>query len=138
MTPLLGAATIAMGFGVGVASALFGIGGGILMVPFMVLALELTQHVSEGTSLLVIVPTALVGAIAHARRGYVDGRAAGWLAAGGIAGALIGALIGLEISGETLRRLFAVLVAIVGARLIYDGVMERRATTSGESSPPRA
>jgi uncharacterized membrane protein YfcA len=119
-----------MGVVVGVTSALFGVGGGILMVPFMVLALEMTQHVSEGTSLLVIVPTALVGAIAHSRRGYVDRRAAGALAVGGVVGALIGALLSLELPSDTLQRMFAVVAAIAGARLIYDGVKGPGATAS--------
>ena len=122
MTPLLGVATVAMGLGVGITSALFGVGGGILMVPYMVLVLDLTQHVSEGTSLLVIVPTALVGAIAHARNGYVERASAGWLAVGGVAGAVLGALLGLELDGDTLRRLFAVLVAVVGMKMTYDGI----------------
>ena len=134
MTPLLGVATVAMGVGVGVTSALFGVGGGILMVPFLVLVLDLSQHVAEGTSLLVIVPTALAGAIAHSRRGYVDRGAAGWLAAGGVAGALLGALLGLEISGDTLQKLFAALVAVVGARLIYDGFSERGRSSEASSS----
>jgi uncharacterized membrane protein YfcA len=134
VTPIVGLATAAMGVGVGVTSALFGVGGGIIMVPFLVLALGLTQHVAEGTSLLVIVPTALVGAIAHSRRGYVDVRAAGWLAAGGVAGALLGALLGLELSGETLQKLFGVLAGVVGARLIYDGLTEERRSSEASSS----
>lgn len=125
MTVLLAAVAVLMGIIVGVTSALFGVGGGILMVPFMVLVLDLTQHVSEGTSLLVIVPTALAGAIAHGKRGYVDKNAAAVLAAGGVIGALLGAVVGLELSGDLLRKLFAVLVAFVGVRLIYDGVTAR-------------
>jgi uncharacterized membrane protein YfcA len=136
VSPLLGLATVGVGVVVGVTSALFGVGGGILMVPFMVLALEMTQHVSEGTSLLVIVPTALMGTIAHSRRGYVDRRAAGALAGGGIAGAFIGALVSLELPGDALQRAFAVLTAIVGARLIYDGIKGRRSATSSASPSP--
>ena len=136
MTPLLGVITVVMGLGVGVTSALFGVGGGILMVPFMVLVLDLSQHVSEGTSLLVIVPTALVGAIAHNRRGYVDKTTAGWLAAGGIAGAALGALLGLELSGPTLQKLFAGLLAFAGVRMIYDGIAEGRTEASEARSRP--
>lgn len=133
MTPLLGIMTAAMGVVVGITSALFGVGGGILMVPFMVLVLELTQHVSEGTSLLVIVPTALVGTIAHSRHGYVDRRAAGSLAVGGIVGAIIGALVGLELPGGTLQKMFAVVAAIAGARLIYDGIRGRDGSSASPS-----
>ena len=118
--------SVATGLVVGVMSALFGVGGGVLLVPFMVLVLDLTQHSAEGTSLLVIVPTALVGAVAHAKRGYVDVKTVAFLAAGGIAGAVLGAFLGLELSGEMLRKLFAALVAFVGMRLVYDGLKRER------------
>ena len=126
MTLLLAGLTAAMGILVGVFSGLFGVGGGIVMVPFMVLVLGLSQHVSEGTSLLVIVPPALVGAIAHHKRGYVDMQGVAMLAVGGIVGAILGALLGLELSSEVLRSLFAALVALVGVRLVVDGFRNRR------------
>ncbi len=110
---------------VGIMSALFGVGGGILRVPFMVLVLDLTQHTAEGTSLLVVVPTAIAGTIAHRRHGYVDATTALRLGVGGVMGAVAGALVGLDLSGSTLRLLFAVLLAIVGARVIYEGLTEK-------------
>ena len=116
----------AFGVVVGFLSAMFGIGGGIVMVPFMVLLLDRTQHLAEGTSLLVIVPTAIAGVIAHARRGYVDFRTAGWVAIGGVAGAFIGARIALSSSQDVLRILFAVFLVIMGARLIRAGSRVRR------------
>lgn len=125
MTILLAVVTALVGILVGIFSALFGVGGGIVMVPFMVLVLGLTQHVSEGTSLLVIVPTALAGVLAHRKRGYVDGKTVALLAAGGVVGAVLGALLGLELSGQLLRQLFAVLVAFVGIRLIVEGSRSR-------------
>jgi uncharacterized membrane protein YfcA len=111
---------------VGVLSALFGVGGGILMVPFMVLALDETQHVAEGTSLLVIVPTALVGVLVHRRGGFVDFRSAGLMAAGGMGGAYGGAALALRLHGETLQVMFGILMAIVGARTIVKGVAQMR------------
>lgn len=122
MTILLAVVTALTGVLVGAFSALFGVGGGVVMVPFMVLVLGLTQHVSEGTSLLVIVPTALVGALAHRKRGYVDEKGVAMLAIGGVVGATIGALVGLEVPSEVLQKLFAGLVAVVGARLVLDGL----------------
>ena len=118
---MLAVATVLMGVLVGAFSALFGVGGGILMVPFVVVVLGFGQHVAEGTSLLVIVPTALVGAIAHAKRGYVDVPAVVMLGAGGVLGAWLGAIVGLELSDDLLRDLFAALVAVVGVRMIFDG-----------------
>lgn len=120
---------VAAGVLVGVLSALFGVGGGILMVPFMVLALDKTQHVAEGTSLLVIVPTALVGVLLHRRGDFVDFRAAALMAAGGMGGAYIGAALALRLPGETLQVMFGILMAIVGARTIVKGVAQMRSET---------
>ena len=103
---------------VGVFAALFGVGGGLLMVPFIVLVLDEGQHLAEGTSLLVMIATALVGALAHTRRGYVDWKGAGVIGLAGIAGAVAGALVALGTSGETLTRAFGVVLVVVGLRLI--------------------
>jgi len=125
MTVAVALGTAVAGILVGIFSAVFGVGGGVLMVPFLVLALGLGQHVSEGTSLVVIVPTALAGAIAHAKRGYVDKRAAATLAAGGVIGAASGAIVGLQLPGELLRKLFALVMAVVGVRMVVDGVRRK-------------
>jgi uncharacterized membrane protein YfcA len=112
----------AAGLLVGVLSALFGVGGGILMVPFMVLVLGEGQHLAEGTSLLVIIVTAIVGTYGHSKRGYVSFRSAALLAAGGIGGSVLGALVALETPGDTLKKLFAGLVIFSGVRLILKSV----------------
>ena len=126
MTFQVAVLVVAFGIAVGVFSAVFGVGGGVLMVPFMVLALDLTQHTAEGSSLLAIVPIALAGAYSHHRNGFVEWKTAARLAAGGVLGALAGALVGLGVPAELLQTLFAALVAIVGVRLIRDGIAARR------------
>lgn len=122
----LAIAIIGAGALVGVLSALFGVGGGILMVPFMVLILEKGQHLAEGTSLLVIVPTALVGVVAHRKSNFVGFQAAALLAVGGMAGAYIGAALALRLDAETLQVLFGILMAIVGVRTIREGLRQQR------------
>ena len=117
----------AFGVLVGLLSALFGIGGGIAMVPFMVLLLDRSPHLAEGTSLLVIVPTAIAGVIAHHKRGFVSFRHAGWLAVGGVFGAFIGARLALSIDDEALKTLFGVFLAVMGVRTILQGRELRRA-----------
>ena len=112
---------VAFGVVVGMLSALFGIGGGIAMVPFMVLVLGEGQHLAEGTSLLVMIPTAIAGVVAHNRRGYVSFRLAGLLVVGGIVGTVLGALLALEIDGDRLRTYFAIFLALMGVRLIIRG-----------------
>ncbi len=114
---------VALGAGSGIVSGLLGVGGGVLMVPGMVLFLGTTQHVAEGTSLLVIIPTALVGAATLYRRGNVMLLAAVILGAGGAAGALIGSRIALGAPSHTLRVVFAAYLIIIGVRM---GIPARR------------
>ena len=118
--------TLLAGSIVGAMSAFFGVGGGLLMVPFMVLVLSSSQHVAEGTSLVVIVPTAVAGVVAHSRRGLVDFRLSGWLSVGGVIGAVLGAGVALGTNGALLRLLFGILVIGVGIRFIYQGVTADR------------
>jgi uncharacterized membrane protein YfcA len=122
MTAELIVVTIVAGVMVGVMSGFLGVGGGLLMVPFMVLVLGVTQHIAEGTSLLVIVPTAIAGVIVHNKKGLVDFRSALWLGGGGIAGAVVGARIALGTAGDSLRTLFGALVIVVGVRFIQQGL----------------
>lgn len=114
--------TAAFGVGVGLLSALFGIGGGIAMVPFMVLVLERSQHLAEGTSLLVIIPTAIAGVIAHHKRGYVSFNVAGTLAVGGVVGAFLGARLALTLDASALETYFAIFLVLMGVRIILEGV----------------
>ncbi|HET6398143.1 MAG TPA: sulfite exporter TauE/SafE family protein [Candidatus Thermoplasmatota archaeon] len=122
VTPELDAAVLAglaaLGLLAGVLSAVMGVGGGVVMVPVMVLLIGFGQHVAEGTSLLVIVPTALMGAWRHTRNGYTDWRLGLLLGLGGILGGLAGAQIALALSAQWLQRLFAVLLVYTGARLL--------------------
>ena len=130
MTILLALVVIGFGVFVGVLSGIFGVGGGIVMVPFMVLVLEDSQHVAEGTSLLVIVFTAAAGVFALRKSGHVEFRSATSLAIGGLVGSVLGAIVALEISAEVLENIFAVLVVVSGVRLIYTSVKENVASRS--------
>lgn len=123
---------LAVGVAVGVMSAMFGVGGGVIMVPFIVLALDQSQHVAEGTSLLVIVPTAIAGVIAHRKRGYIDPRKAVNLAVTGVFGAVTGAKIALTLPPDRLETAFGVFTIIVGAKLLRDGLH----TTGTEAEVP--
>lgn len=113
---------LAAGIVVGAFSALLGVGGATLMVPFMTLALDYGQHASEGTALLVVVPTAVAGVIAHRRRGYVDFKGAALLASSGVVGAVAGARLALEVSGESLKLGFGIFLMGVGLRMFVHGL----------------
>lgn len=115
------------GVGAGFLAGLLGVGGGILMVPAMVLLLGFEQHVAQGTSLVVIIPAALAGSITHHRKGSFALRDAATLALGGVLGAVIGALFALSLDGEVLRRLFAGLLLVTAARMAWTSMRTRTA-----------
>jgi len=109
---------LAIGLVTGVVSGLLGIGGGIVMVPAMVLLLGLSQHLAQGTSLFVIVPTAAAGSITHFRLGNIRFAVAGWLAIGGTVGVVAGAVVALLVPDQGLRILFALFLLYTGARML--------------------
>jgi uncharacterized membrane protein YfcA len=120
--PTLYVALVAFGVLVGVVSGLLGVGGGTLAVPFLTLAVGLSQHAAEATSLLVILPTAIAGSLGLRRRGVGDLPLALRLGAVGAVGSVLGALLALALAGGTLRVVFAVFIGLVGLRLVRDGV----------------
>ena len=110
------------GLGTGAAAGLLGVGGGILMVPFLMLAVGLSQHAAEATSLVVVLPTAIVASVALRRRGVGDlGLALRFGLVGALGGAA-GALLALALPAATLRVVFAAFLTVVGLRLVHDGV----------------
>ncbi|MGH2455046.1 MAG: sulfite exporter TauE/SafE family protein [Candidatus Limnocylindria bacterium] len=110
---------LAVGLAAGFLAGLLGIGGGILLVPAMVLLLGFDQHVAQGTSLLVIIPAGLLGSWTHHRHGHLVLRDALLLAAGGVLGAVGGSFLALSLDDQLLRRLFAFLMVGVAVRLLW-------------------
>jgi uncharacterized membrane protein YfcA len=120
--PTLYLALAAFGVAVGVASGLLGVGGGTLIVPFLTLAVGLSQHEAEATSLLVILPTAIAGSLALRRSRVGDLGLALRFGVFGAVGSVLGALLALALTGATLRVVFAVFIGLVGLRLAWDGI----------------
>jgi uncharacterized protein len=116
---------VALGVAAGVLSGLFGVGGGILFVPALV-ALGLGQLEAQATSLLAILPTVAAGAWNQRRYGNLRPRLALQLGLASIAGVAAGALIAISLPEEILRRLFALLLLIVAARLALKTYRTRR------------
>lgn len=111
---------VAVGASTGVLAGVLGVGGGVLLVPFLVLAIGMSQHEAEATSLLVILPTAVAASVTLHRRDVGDLPVGLALGAVGALGGTAGALLALSLPADTLRLAFAVLVALVGIRLVHD------------------
>ncbi len=103
----------------GVASGLFGVGGGIVMVPAILFFLKMDIKVAVGTSLAVIVPTAIIGVIKHSQLGNVDWRLALMLAPTAILGGFIGSSLTKIISSANLKSGFGAFLILVGCRLLF-------------------
>lgn len=131
MTPLDFLELAAIGLAAGFAAGLLGVGGGIVMVPAMVLVLGFDQHVAQGTSLVVIIPAALAGSVTHYRNGRVSLRDAALLAMGGIGGAVVGSITALSVDDTVLRRLFGAFLLIVAAQLVIQRGRRRAETPDG-------
>ena len=98
---------LALGLGVGVLAGLFGIGGGVVLVPAMVYLLRMDQHTAQGTSLLILLPPVGLGALRqYWKRGQVDLRAAILCAAGILLGGYAGSLIAMPMPSRHLQGFF--------------------------------
>lgn len=116
------AEAIAVGLLAGVASGLLGVGGGAIIVPGLVIFLDLGQLEAEATSLLAIVPTALVGTWRQRRYGNVrlgEGARLGLLA---VVGAVAGAVLANVLPVRAIELAFAVLLVVVAVRLARDAL----------------
>ena len=103
----------------GIISGLFGVGGGIVMVPPMILLLHLDPKVAIGTSLSVIIPTALMGATAHFRMGHLDWKVGLILAPLAILGGFLGAKLTGPIHAENLKKAFGGFLVLVGCYMLF-------------------
>jgi uncharacterized protein len=112
-------AAIAIGLLAGALGGLFGVGGGLIFVPTLVLLLDLDQVDAEATSLLAILPVVVAGTWRQHLYGNVRWRAAGVIGLTAVAGVELGVLTANALPELTLRRLFAVLVLVVAAQLAW-------------------
>ncbi len=103
----------------GVASGLFGVGGGIIMVPGMAFLLKLDMKIAVGTSLAVIIPTAITGVLKHHQLRQVDWTLAALLMPTAILGGLIGPWLTTKLASPELQRLFGGFLVLVGFRLLF-------------------
>jgi uncharacterized membrane protein YfcA len=114
--------TIAVGLAAGLIAGLLGVGGGVLMVPALVVFLGLSQIEGEATSLLAIVPTALVGAWRQDRYGNVRRRDALIIGGLSIAGGAAGVAAANALPERVLRLGFAAIMAVVAVQLVRRSV----------------
>jgi len=113
------ALAVSLGFAAGVLAGLFGVGGGLLFVPTLSLALGLDQLHAQATSLAAMLPVVAVGTWRQRRYGHVRLRSAIVLGLAGVAGVVAGGFIAESLAEDVLERLFGVLALGVAAQLAW-------------------
>jgi uncharacterized membrane protein YfcA len=117
MNPLV---FIGIGLGAGVRAGMFGIGGGIVIVPALILLARFAPQAATGTSLAIfLLPVGLLGALTYYKEGHVRVLPALLLALGVFLGSPVGAKIALAMSALALKRTFAVFLVVVAARMWF-------------------
>jgi uncharacterized membrane protein YfcA len=108
-----------IGLGTGVISGLFGVGGGILIVPALVYLAGFSQEKATGTSLAVLLPpVGLLAVIEYYRTGNVDLKAGLWVALGLVIGAWFGAMGAHKVSEQWMKLSFGIFMTLLGMGLI--------------------
>ncbi len=111
-----------LGVAAGSLSGLVGIGGGIVIVPALVFGLGLSQQTAQGTSLAVLsLPVVGLGAWQYYRNGHMDISAALVIAIGFVVGGLFGGKLANALPAETIRKVFAGMLLVVGVKLLFFG-----------------
>jgi hypothetical protein len=101
-------------------SGMTGIGGGIIVLPALILFLGFSQHQAQGTTLaLLVLPIDLLAAWTYYQQGYVDLKVAGLLCLGFIFGGWFGAQIGTSLPNGVLTKIFAFLLIISAVRVLF-------------------
>jgi len=109
---------ILIGLAAGFLSGCFGVGGGIILVPALVLFLGLTQHQAQGTSLaILLLPVFILAVWKYYGQGHVNLSLVGWVAAGFVFGGLVGAMAIQNVPDVHLRKAFALLIIIIGLKM---------------------
>jgi len=111
---------LALGLAAGILGGFVGVGGGVLIVPALVLLLGFDQHLAVGTSLgALLPPVGILGAYEYYKNGHLDITYALLLGLGLLIGAYIGAVYAVKLPGLVLRRIFAVFLLLTSIRMLY-------------------
>lgn len=111
---------ISIGLAAGILSGLFGVGGGIIIVPALVFFAGMTQHNAQGTSIgLMLLPIGILAAYNYHKTGNLDIKAGLIVASAFVLGGYFGSKLALNIDQLLLKRLFGILLLFVAIRLIF-------------------
>jgi uncharacterized membrane protein YfcA len=109
-----------VGISAGVLSGLVGVGGGIIIVPSLVYFLSFSQKAAQGTSLgILLLPVGILGVLQYYKAGYIDMRSVCLVSFGFLAGSYFGSKIALNLSQDTVKKIFAVLMLLISLKMLF-------------------
>ena len=111
---------LAIGLVAGIMSSMVGIGGGVVIVPALVIILAMSQKMAQGTSLVMLLPPiGILAVINYYKAGYVDFKVAGVLCIAFILGSYLGSKVALNLQESTLKRIFGVFLMILAVKYLF-------------------
>ncbi|ENH96828.1 hypothetical protein J416_09024 [Gracilibacillus halophilus YIM-C55.5] len=116
-------AAVLIGLIVGILSGFFGIGGGSLMVPAMILFFAFPPHIATATSMFIILSLSIVSSFTHIFLGHIVWKYVWAFIPGAWFGGTLGAKVNQQLQSKTIERFLRVILLFIGLRLIWQGVM---------------
>jgi uncharacterized membrane protein YfcA len=109
-----------IGLAAGVLSGMIGIGGGIIIVPALVLILGFTQQQAQGTSLgLLLLPVGILAVLNYYKQGYIDIKVVAIMSVTFILGGWLGSKLSLSLSQDTVKKIFAVVLLLIAGKMLF-------------------
>ena len=116
---------VIVGLAAGVLSGMVGVGGGIIVVPALVIFLGFSQHEAQGTSLgLLLLPVGILAVINYYNKGYIDIRVVAIMSVAFVLGGWLGSKLSLSLPQDTVKKIFAVVLFYTAFRMMgWDSVI---------------
>ncbi|WP_324209737.1 sulfite exporter TauE/SafE family protein [Flavobacterium sp.] len=112
---------VIIGIMAGILSGLVGVGGGVVMVPMLVLFLGFSQHQAQGTSLAVlVVPVTAIAVYNYYKEGYIDWRYAAIIAVFFVIGGYFGSKLAINIDQKMLKKIFGVVLLLIAGKMLLE------------------
>jgi len=114
------AGLLALGLAAGLMSSLIGIGGGIIIVPALVLVFAMSQKMAQGTSLVMLLPPiGIMGVLNYYKQGYVDFKVAGILIVAFVAGSYLGSKVAVNLPELAIKRIFGAFLMAIAIKYMF-------------------
>ena len=111
---------VLVGLAAGMLSGLVGVGGGIIIVPALVLFLGFSQKAAQGTSLgILLLPVGILGIVQYYKEGYVNVGYVATIAIAFLVGSFFGARLAISLSDEKVKRIFAIVLMLIAIKMLF-------------------